>query len=146
MNQSAVEGYRGRFAARRRPRIAPYGLRNPAYAPASIQISEDGDFLRVLAETAPKPLLDIDADSAAGVARPEGRSQARRLTQRLTGQRARNPAWRARPQIPGIPFRSKLLSSAHSGTVLVQGLIAVRNRCGASMTAEGRRPGVAGEP
>jgi transposase-like protein len=38
---------------------------------AAIQMSEDGDFLRVLAETTLNRLMDFDADNAAGAARHE---------------------------------------------------------------------------
>jgi hypothetical protein len=38
---------------------------------AAIQMSEDGDFLRVLAETTLNRLMDFDADNTAGAARHE---------------------------------------------------------------------------
>jgi transposase-like protein len=38
---------------------------------AAIQMSEDGDFLRVLAETTRNRLMDFDADNAAGATRHE---------------------------------------------------------------------------
>jgi transposase-like protein len=38
---------------------------------AAIQMSEDGDFLRVLSETTLNRLMDFDADNAAGAARHE---------------------------------------------------------------------------
>ena len=68
--------------------------------------SDDGDFLRVLAETTLNRLMDFDAENAIGAARHERSTERTTLPQWLPGSRPGDPRGRAGSEDPEVPLRA----------------------------------------